>query len=148
MSPVKEQMAKKSSIPLIVCRPASTPATRFMTAKTTRRSYYLALYCLAAAVIGAGVFGMIPGLREVVEYVRFSDAPGVIFVARWALLLLFIGAIQIAYGVYLIPLPDWASMPRGCRYARNDGGCVCNGPGASCSPQIPRAGCSAQVACS
>jgi hypothetical protein len=86
------------------------PATRFMTAKTTKRSYFLAPYCLAAAVIGAAVFGMTPGLREVVEYVRFSDAPGAIFVARWALWLLLIGAIQIAYGVYLIPLPDWASI--------------------------------------
>jgi len=69
-----------------------------------------AAYALAAATIAAALFGVTPAVLEVVEYVRFSDAPGATFVARWALVLLLLGLVQGAYGVYLLLTPDRISV--------------------------------------
>src|SRR5262245_23925849 len=65
-----------------------------------------AAYWLAAAVIAAALFGTVPAVLDVIEYVRFADAPGARFVARWSLVLFLIGLIQVAYGIYLFLIPD------------------------------------------
>jgi len=67
----------------------------------------LAVYQLAAAMIAAAVFAMIPGAWDVVEHLTIPESP---FVARWAFLLLTLGLVQIGYSVYLIQLPDWTTV--------------------------------------
>ena len=46
---------------------------------------------------------------DLIEFLRVDDldAP---FVARWALVLLFLGVVQLAYAVYLFHLPDWSTV--------------------------------------
>lgn len=65
------------------------------------------VYQLTAAVVAAAVFSMVPAIWDVVEYVQIVESQ---FVARWALVLLFLGIVQLAYAVYLFQLPDWASV--------------------------------------
>jgi hypothetical protein len=67
----------------------------------------LAVYQLAAALVGAALFSVAPAVWDLVEYLRIDGSP---FVARWALLLFFIGVLQLAYAVYLFQLPDWSSV--------------------------------------
>jgi hypothetical protein len=66
-----------------------------------------AVYLLAGAMAGAAVFGMIPAVWDVADYWRLADSQ---FVARWALVLVGLGLVQIAYAVYLVQLPDWTSV--------------------------------------
>ena len=65
---------------------------------------------IAVAVVLAALFGAMPAIWDVVETIRYRDAPGSPFVARWALLMLLIGGVEAAYGLYLVQLPDWASV--------------------------------------
>jgi hypothetical protein len=65
---------------------------------------------LALATIAAALFAAAPAILDVVDYVRFSDAPGAAFVARWALMVLLLGSLQAAYGLYVILCPDWAAV--------------------------------------
>lgn len=65
------------------------------------------VYQLAAAVLAAAIFAMVPAVWDVVEYLRIPDSP---YIARWAFLLLMLGLVQIGYGVYLIQLPDWTTV--------------------------------------
>lgn len=65
------------------------------------------VYQLTAAVVAAALFSMVPAIWDVVEYVQIVESQ---FVARWALVLLFLGIVQLAYAVYLFQLPDWASV--------------------------------------
>src|SRR4029078_4079354 len=51
-----------------------------------------------------------PAILDVVNYVQFSDAPGAVFVARWALMVLLLSSLQAVYGLYLILCPDWAAV--------------------------------------
>jgi hypothetical protein len=67
----------------------------------------LAVYQLAAALVAAALFSVAPAVWDLVEYLRIDGSP---FVARWALLLFFIGVLQLAYAVYLFQLPDWSSV--------------------------------------
>jgi hypothetical protein len=65
---------------------------------------------LACATIGAALFAAAPGIIEVIDYIRFSGAPGVTFVSRWALLVLWLSLLQTAYGVFLLLWPDSAAV--------------------------------------
>jgi hypothetical protein len=69
----------------------------------------LGVYQLAAALVVAALFSVAPAVWDLIEYVRIDDldAP---FVARWALVLFFVGIVQLAYAVYLFQLPDWATV--------------------------------------
>jgi hypothetical protein len=69
----------------------------------------LAVYQLAAALAFAALFSVAPAVWDVIEYLQTDelDAP---FVARWALVLFFLGVVQLAYAVYLFQLPDWTSV--------------------------------------
>ena len=71
------------------------------------RDKRLAVYQLAAAMIAAALFSMIPGAWDLVEHLTIPDSP---HVARWAFVLLTLGLVQIAYSVYLIQLPDWTTV--------------------------------------
>jgi hypothetical protein len=79
-------------------------------ANTAALKHPIAVYWLAAGILGAAFFSLLPAVWDVVDYVRFRDAPGAVFVARWALLLLLLGGVQAAYGVYLMLLTDWTSV--------------------------------------
>ena len=74
----------------------------------------LVVYQLAAALIGAALFSMAPAAWDVVEYVQnlseFDDGLGHNVIGRWALVLFFLGVVQLAYAVYLFQLPDWTSV--------------------------------------
>ncbi len=65
------------------------------------------VYYLAMAIAGLALFGMAPGILDVVDHFRSVDSVGI---ARWALLVIVIGFIQLAYVVYVIQLPDFSSV--------------------------------------
>jgi hypothetical protein len=69
----------------------------------------LAVYQLAAALGLVALFSVAPAVWDVIEYLQAEelDTP---FVARWALVLFFVGVVQLAYAVYLFQLPDWTSV--------------------------------------
>ena len=71
------------------------------------RSKVLVVYQLAAALIAAALFSMAPAAWDIVDYWRIPESH---FVARWALVLIFLGTLQLAYGVYVIQLPDWGTV--------------------------------------
>jgi hypothetical protein len=71
------------------------------------RGKVLAVYQLAAAVIVAALFSIAPAAWDIADYCRVPDSH---FVARWALVLLFLGTVQVAYAVYAIQLPDWGTV--------------------------------------
>jgi len=70
----------------------------------------LALQWLAAATMGAALFGAAPAIWELAERVQYLDAPGSSAPGRWTLLLLLIGSVEAAYGIYLVHMPDWTSV--------------------------------------
>ena len=74
---------------------------------TPDRTHQLAVYQLAAALVAAALFSVAPAIWDIVEYVQIPESQ---FVARWALVLLLLGAVQIAYVIYLVQLPDWTSV--------------------------------------
>ena len=63
--------------------------------------YQLGMWAMALAVIS-----MIPALLDMVAHARQADSAGI---SRWALALFLAGGLQIAYAVYLMQLPDWAT---------------------------------------
>jgi hypothetical protein len=67
-------------------------------------------YLLAVGMFAAGAFGMLPALWDIADYVRFLAPQANAFVARWALLVLLVSCLQLAYAVYLVQLPDWTSV--------------------------------------
>jgi hypothetical protein len=67
-------------------------------------------YLLAMGMFAAGVFGMFPAILDIADYVRFLAPQTNRFVARWALLMLLISFLQLAYAVYVVLLPDWTSV--------------------------------------
>src|SRR6478672_7118550 len=81
-----------------------------MAQKTAGASQRLGLYWLAAGTIGAALFGSAPAAWEIVERVQYLDTPSASGLERWTLLVLLLGCIELAYAVYLIQLPDWASL--------------------------------------
>lgn len=62
---------------------------------------------LAAAVIGLALLGVAPAIWEIVDHLGNEDSPGV---AVWALGLLAIAGLQVAYAVFLMQIPDWSSV--------------------------------------
>jgi hypothetical protein len=67
----------------------------------------LAAYQLAAALAAAALFSIVPAVWDVVEFLQVAESQ---FVARWALVLFFLGVVQLAYAVYLFQLPDWTTV--------------------------------------
>jgi hypothetical protein len=59
------------------------------------------------ALILVGVLGAVPAVLHVVGHLQSPAQPGI---ARWAAVLLLITAIELAYAVYLLLLPDWSTL--------------------------------------
>lgn len=64
------------------------------------------VYWLGIAFILAACFGAIPAVMNIVQNLRALEPAGV---CRWAYVLLLASAIQLAYAVYLMQLPDWST---------------------------------------
>ena len=96
--------AADTFVPPPIARP--TVASSQLHADASRT---LGVYQLAAALVAAALLSVAPAVWDIVEYLRAEelDTP---FVARWALVLLFLGIVQLAYAVYLFQLPDWSSV--------------------------------------
>lgn len=73
-------------------------------AETPRRH---TVYQLAAGLLLAALFSILPALADVREHLQTLDSPGV---APWAVLLLMAGGLQIAYAIYLVQIPDWSTV--------------------------------------
>jgi hypothetical protein len=80
------------------------------TTRNDRRRRSTATTGLACVTIAAALFAAAPAIAEVMDYVRFSDAPGVTFVSHWALLVLWVSLLQAGYGAFLILWPDRAAV--------------------------------------
>jgi hypothetical protein len=77
---------------------------------TPDRHWLPGVYFLAAGLLAAALFGVVPAVWDVVEYLRYYDDVAAPHVARWALVLLWLGLVQAAYACYLFQLPDWTSV--------------------------------------
>jgi hypothetical protein len=69
-------------------------------------SRQLGAYVLAICFGAAALFGVAPAVWDVLQYVQAVEGA---YVARWALIVLALGAVQAAYAIYLAQLPDWTS---------------------------------------
>lgn len=64
------------------------------------------VYHLGIALMLTALFGAIPAVMDIVESLRAVEPRGV---ASWAFALLLVSAIQLAYSIYLVQLPDWST---------------------------------------
>ena len=66
----------------------------------------VAAWILSLALAAAALFGAAPAIWDLIQYAQAAEPT---IVPRWALALIAIGIVQIAYAVYLAQLPDWTS---------------------------------------
>lgn len=104
VAPRGEQSPQPPAEPGEAPAPAKSPA---LPGIVHDRAKVLNVYQLAAAVIAMALFSIAPAAWDIVDYWRVPESQ---FVARWALVLLFLGAVQVAYAVYVIQLPDWGTV--------------------------------------
>lgn len=71
-------------------------------------SHVATAYWLGVALIVAALVGLIPAIMEFADHFRHADTSAGI--ARWAYLLVLLGAVQIAYAIYVMQLPDWGTV--------------------------------------
>jgi len=66
-----------------------------------------AAYNISIAMALLGLFSMIPGILEIVDFFQHEE-----FVppARWAYAAIFFGVMQLGYAGYVAQLPDWSSI--------------------------------------
>ncbi len=62
---------------------------------------------IAVGLLVTALFSCAPALWDLADYLR---NPEEMFVARWALVLLVLGVLQLAYATYLWQLADWTSL--------------------------------------
>lgn len=85
--------------------PPPLPASaRGYQAEASRRA---TVYQLAAALILASLFSLVPAVLDIAEHFRTIDSPGV---SRWVFMLMLAAIVQIAYAVYLVHMPDWSTL--------------------------------------
>ena len=65
------------------------------------------MFQLAAAVIAAALFSLFPSMWDLIDYLQNLQGAAV---ARWAIVVGVLAAVQIAYAIYLIQLPDWTTV--------------------------------------
>jgi hypothetical protein len=65
------------------------------------------VFQLAAAVIVAALFSVVPSVWDLFDYASGTSASPL---GRWAIVLGMLGAVQVAYAIYLIQLPDWTTV--------------------------------------
>ncbi|MBW3598292.1 MAG: hypothetical protein KY475_13595 [Planctomycetes bacterium] len=63
-------------------------------------------YLLGMSLAVLGVFGALPAVLEIADYLQSDQT---IPVARWAWLALLAAAVQLAYATYAVQLPDWST---------------------------------------
>lgn len=88
----------------VVVPPPLPSNARGYQADASRRT---TVYQLAAALILASLFSLVPAVMDIAEHFRTIDSPGV---SRWVFLLLLAAIVQIAYTVYLVQMPDWSTV--------------------------------------
>lgn len=71
-------------------------------------SHVLTAYWLGGALIVAALVGLVPVIMEFADHFRHADTSAGI--SRWAYLLVLFGAVQVAYAVYVMQLPDWGTV--------------------------------------
>ena len=69
-------------------------------------SQQLGAFILSACLLAAALFGVAPAVWDVLQSFQTAEAS---LVARWALVVLALCIVQVAYAVYLAQLPDWTS---------------------------------------
>ncbi|MFT5527301.1 MAG: hypothetical protein ACI9HK_005283, partial [Pirellulaceae bacterium] len=67
----------------------------------------ITVFYLAGSLVAIALFGMSPAIWNVFEVLLNESAGGI---ARWALVLLVVGVIQLAYAAYATQLPDWTTV--------------------------------------
>lgn len=65
-----------------------------------------AAYVLAMLLVLLGLFSVVPGVLDVVRYLRDTESG---FVGRWAFVVFFLATLHFGYAFYLGQLPDWSS---------------------------------------
>lgn len=65
-----------------------------------------AAYVLSMLLVLLGVVSMVPGVFEVIRFLRDTDSYPV---GRWAFSIFFLGLLHFAYALYLGQLPDWSA---------------------------------------
>lgn len=63
-------------------------------------------FSLGVSLALIGLFGAVPAVLEIVDYVQSDQT---FPIARWAWLALMIAVVQIGYAVYAVQLPDWST---------------------------------------
>lgn len=69
-------------------------------------SQQLGAYILSICFAAAALFSAAPAVWDIVQYAQAVEGA---YVARWALVVLALGVVQVAYAIYLAQLPDWTS---------------------------------------
>ena len=101
------------------------------------RHWTSAAQSLAAALVATALLSIAPAVWDVMEYFRQVDPVEPPGISRWALLVLLLATVQIAYAFYLFQLPDWTSvrmvtlhaLAMSAFYALALGGVLVSGPG-------------------
>jgi len=98
--------------PPVAPKPAGSPLPVIIAPKPAAAEprWKPATWLLAAVMVAAAIFSIAPAVYDLAEAVRLAGLRGGVWPARWALMLVLLGAIQAAYGIYLFQLPDWASV--------------------------------------
>jgi hypothetical protein len=65
-----------------------------------------AAYVLSMLLVVLGVVSMVPGVLEVIRFLRDTDS---FPLGRWAFSIFFLGLLHFAYALYLGQLPDWSA---------------------------------------
>lgn len=87
---------KLPATPLVSSKPGYQPDNDKLTAA----------YVLAMLLVLLGVFSLVPGVIDVVRYLRDTESG---FVGRWAFVTFFLSLLHFGYAFYLGQLPDWSS---------------------------------------
>ena len=69
-------------------------------------SQQITAWVLSLSLAAAALFGAAPAIWDLIQYAQAAEPT---FVPRWALALIAVGSVQLAYAAYLAQLPDWTS---------------------------------------
>jgi hypothetical protein len=102
--------AASSAPPLAAFEPEAPEAQRERPRRGMRHdlSHLWTAYWFAVGLGFAGLLGTCPGVYEIIDHLRQIDALS--GVPRWAYFLILLGAVQLAYALYVGQLPDWSAI--------------------------------------
>ncbi|MFN0018716.1 MAG: hypothetical protein ACKVP0_10690 [Pirellulaceae bacterium] len=87
--------------------PPPAPAVELLPPLVHSSQQIAVVFQLAAAMVVAALFSVFPSAWDLVVYVNGTSASPV---GRWAIVLAMLGAVQVAYAIYLFQLPDWTTV--------------------------------------